>query len=252
LQVTPEEALAHTKTQLLRLLSDELDPSRVAAIVVEPIQGEGGYVIPPDGFLPWLAELCRQHGILLAADEVQSGMGRTGQWFAHQHAHVRPDIIIMGKALGGGLPLSAMTARRDLMQAWTPGTHGTTFGGNPLACATGLAQLHVMKAERLVERAQQLGRQALNRLQAANAWPAVVDVRGRGLMVALEFRRDIGGSLVTSVMQEGLRRGLIIHPAGLNHEVIRLMPPLNIDETVFDEGLSELLDIVQGLTRSLS
>lgn len=252
LGMSADEALAHTKQQLHTLLSDEIDPSRVAVIVVEPIQGEGGYVIPPDGFLPWLADLCREHGILLAVDEVQSGMGRTGQWFAYQHAHIHPDLIIMGKALGGGLPLSAMTARRDLMQAWTPGTHGTTFGGNPLACATGLAQLQVMKSEGLVQRAQKLGEQALERLARARSWPLVTDVRGRGLMVALEFRADIGGQLVTAAMEEGLQRGLIIHPAGLNHEVIRLMPPLNIDEAVFDESLTTLLDIVEGLTRSAS
>lgn len=251
LGLDPEQAFRHTQNQLLTLFADEIDPSRVAVIVVEPIQGEGGYVIPPDPFLPWLAELCQEHGILLAVDEVQSGMGRTGKWFAYQHANIHPDIIIAGKALGGGLPISAIAAKKELMEAWTPGTHGTTFGGNPVACATGMAALQVMKNEKLVDRAAELGAMALGRLNAVREWPGVVDVRGRGLMVAIEFRRDIGESLVTHIMTEGLKRGMILHPAGLKHEVIRLMPPLNIDKAVFDEALLELVDIVRGATEAL-
>lgn len=250
LGISADAALLHTQAQLETLLRDEIDPRRVAVMVVEPVQGEGGYVIPPDGFLPWLEGLCREYGILLAVDEVQSGMGRTGQWWAYQHAGIRPDMLIMGKALGGGLPISALAARRDLMEAWTPGTHGTTFGGNPVACATGLATLNVIHEERLVARASALGRIAVDRLSEAQSWPGVVDVRGRGLMVAVEFRADQGERLVSAIMAEGLRRGMILHPAGLRHEVIRLMPPLNIDDAVWSQALDDLLDIIRGVLKT--
>jgi 4-aminobutyrate aminotransferase len=242
---TPSEALQHVQAQVQALFAEEIDPRRVALMIVEPIQGEGGYVIPPEGFLPWLARLCHDVGILLAVDEIQSGMGRTGQWFAYQHAGIQPDIIVAGKALGGGLPLSAMVARSELMEAWEPGTHGTTFGGNPVACATGLATLQVMQREHLVERARRLGATALAQLAASRPWPGVCDVRGLGLMVAIEFEQS---ALATAVMEQGLRRGLILHPAGLQHEVIRLMPPLNIDETVFQSALTEILAIVRDVT----
>ncbi len=247
LGLSPDEALAHTQQQLMTLLADEIDPSQVAVIVVEPVQGEGGYIIPPAGFLPWLSELCRKHGILLAVDEVQSGMGRTGRWFAYQHADIHPDMIILGKALGGGLPISAMAARADLMARWTPGTHGTTFGGNPAAAATGLAALRVMHEEHLVARAGALGTMALETLRPLKDLSGIVDVRGLGLMVAIEFEAERGESLVTAVMEEGLRRNMILHPAGLRHEVIRLMPPLNIDQAVFETALGELVDIVRGV-----
>lgn len=247
LGLTPEAALAHTQQQLMTLFADEIDPSKMAVIVVEPVQGEGGYVIPPVGFLPWLSELCQKNGILLAVDEVQSGMGRTGRWFAYQHANIHPDIVILGKALGGGLPISAMAARKDLMARWAPGTHGTTFGGNPAAAATGLAALKVMHQEHLVERARELGALALDALKPLQDLPGVVDVRGLGLMVAVEFEADRGESMVTAVMEEGLRRSMIVHPAGLRHEVIRLMPPLNIDQAVFEAALKELVDIIRGV-----
>ncbi len=247
LGLTSEAALAHTQQQLMTLFADEIDPSKVAVIVVEPVQGEGGYVIPPAGFLPWLSELCQKNGILLAVDEVQSGMGRTGRWFAYQHANIHPDIVILGKALGGGLPISAMAARKDLMARWAPGTHGTTFGGNPAAAATGLAALKVMHQEHLVERARDLGAFALDALKPLQDLPGVVDVRGLGLMVAVEFEAERGESMVTAVMEEGLRRSMIVHPAGLRHEVIRLMPPLNIDQAVFEAALKELVDIIRGV-----
>lgn len=247
LGVSPEAALRHTQEQLMTLFANEIDPHRVAVIVVEPIQGEGGYVIPPTGFLPWLQDLCRQFGILLAVDEVQSGVGRTGRWFAYQHEGLKPDLIIMGKALGGGLPISALAARRDLMEAWTPGTHGTTFGGNPVACATGLATLNVIRDDNLVARAGDLGQMAVERLGALRGLPDVVDVRGRGLMVGVEFRADIGESVVLEIMNEALKRGMIVHPAGLKHEVIRLMPPLNIDQEVFSQALDVLVEISRGV-----
>lgn len=245
LRLGPNAALHHTQEQLTALLSQEISPDRVAVIVVEPVQGEGGYIVPPDGFMPWLADLCREYGILLAVDEVQSGMGRTGKWFAYQHANIHPDMVIAGKALGGGLPVSALAARADLMDAWPGGTHGSTFGGNPVACATGLATLRVIKEEGLVERAAHLGKRAMERLALVREFDHVVDLRGLGLMVGIEFSSDIGGGLVADLVTEGLKQGIILHPAGLSHEVIRLMPPLNIDEEVFDAALDNLVGMVR-------
>jgi 4-aminobutyrate aminotransferase len=249
LGLDPSAALAHTQKQLQSLVSLEIDPAHVAVIVVEPVQGEGGYVIPPDGFMPWLADFCHQHGILLAVDEVQAGMGRTGKWFSYQHANIHPDLIITGKALGGGLPISALSARPDLMDKWPVGTHGSTFGGNPVACATGLATLRVMKEEGLVERATRLGALAMERLAPARRLPNVVDVRGLGLMVAVEFQADVGGAIVEDLVEEGLRQGMIVHPAGLKHEVIRLMPPLNIDEAIFAEALDTLVTMIEKVSQ---
>jgi len=237
-------ALDHVKAQMQALLDDEIAPDRVAAIFVEAIQGEGGYVIPPAGFLPWLRELTRAHGILLVVDEVQSGMGRTGRMFAFQHAGIDPDIVVMGKALGGGLPLSAMAAPAPLMQAWRAGTHGSTFGGSPLACATGLATLGVMRDEGLVDRATQLGKLALDRLAPLRDRKGIVDVRGLGLMVAVEFGGEEAVDRVAQTIRGGVDRGMILHAAGLRHEVVRLMPPLNIDGDVFARALDDFSALV--------
>src|SRR6267142_4435866 len=158
-----------------------------AAILVEPIQGEAGIVVPPKGWLAGVRALCDRHGVLLIVDEVQSGLGRTGAWFAFEHENVRPDGIIVGKALGGGvLPVSAFVARREVMNVFTPGSHGSTFGGNPLAAAVGLGALHVIRDEGLVERSRVLGNHMLRRLRAIES-PALKAVRGRGLWVGAEI-----------------------------------------------------------------
>jgi 4-aminobutyrate aminotransferase len=252
LGLSPEDALALVQRQWTALLETDVDPSRVALVVVEPIQGEGGYVIPPDGFLPWLREATAAHGILLAVDEVQSGMGRTGHLFAYQASGITPDLVIMGKALGGGLPLSALAARRGLAKRWTPGAHGTTFGGNPVSCAAGLATLRVIYDEHLMERATRLGALAVERLRTMADAAPVRDVRGRGLMVALEFDGPGAGALAQHVMQAALADGMILHLAGLRHEVIRLMPPLNIDETVWLEAVGRIAELAQAAADTLS
>ncbi len=249
LSVDPDQALRLVQQQITSLLETDIAPDRVALIVLEPIQGEGGYVIPPDGFLPWLQDLARANGILLAVDEVQSGMGRTGRMFAYQHSGISPDIVIMGKALGGGMPLSAIAARESIADAWAPGSHGTTFGGNPVSCAAGLATLQVIKEEDLMDRAVQLGALALDRLSPLLRLDAVRDVRGRGLMVALEFAGPQGGALAPRVMNDMLNEGVILHTAGLHHEVIRLMPPLNIDDESFGRALSTLARVVEAAAR---
>ncbi len=247
LGLSPGEALERVQREIGAVLSTEVDPARVALIVVEPIQGEGGYVIPPAGFLPWLRQLADRHGILLAVDEVQSGMGRTGRMFAYQHEGIAPDMVIMGKALGGGLPLSAIAAREAIADRWTPGAHGTTFGGNPVSCAAGLATLEVIRQEHLMDAARELGALALERLSGLRELGAVRDVRGRGLMVAVDFADPDGGDLAEQVVAKALAAGMILHMAGLNHEVIRLMPPLNIEKATFADALARIAQIVRSL-----
>jgi 4-aminobutyrate aminotransferase len=212
--------------------------------VVEPIQGEGGYVIPPEGFLEWLRDVTMQHGLLLVVDEVQSGVGRTGRMFAFQHSAIEPDVVIMGKALGGGLPVSAIAARRELMEAWPAGTHGTTFGGNPLACATGLATLKAIEEEGLLNHVATLGQLALEILTPLKSLSAIADIRGRGLMIAVEFAGPNGPELVAQIMRQALEKHILLHSAGLRHEVIRFMPPLNIDRDLFIEGLRTVVALI--------
>lgn len=243
----PDAALAHSRRQMDALFAAEVAPERVAAVFVEAVQGEGGYVVPPAGFLPWLRELTARHGILLVVDEVQSGMGRTGRMFAYQHAGVEPDVVVLGKAVGGGLPLSAMAAPADEMAAWRAGAHGSTFGPSPLACATGLATLTTIRRERLVERAAELGAMALDRLAPLRDLAGVADVRGLGLMVAVELGGEGAGGRVAEVIRRGVEGGMILHAAGLAHEVVRLMPPLNIERDLLEGAIDRLVDLVRAI-----
>jgi 4-aminobutyrate aminotransferase len=206
----------------------------VAAVVVEPVLGEGGYVVPPAGFLPRLRELTRELGILLIADEVQTGFGRTGRFFAVQHQNVEPDILVMAKGIASGLPLSGIIARKELLDTWAPGTHGGTYGGNVVACAAALATLDVIEEERLVENAAARGTQMLEGLRrVAKGRPAIGDVRGLGLMLALEFVAPGSGDgrtpnpeAVKRVIAEANKRRLLLLSAGTYVQVIRIIPPL--------------------------
>jgi len=210
------------------------DAEDVAAVIVEPILGEGGYVVPPAGFLPRLRELTRERGILLIADEIQTGMGRTGRMFAVQHQGVEPDILVFAKGIASGLPLSGIIARRDLIDTWAPGTHGGTYGGNVIACAAALATLDVMEEERLPQNAAERGAQFLAALrELAKNRPAIGDVRGLGLMLALEFVKPGEGDgrvpnpdAVKRVIAEANRRKLLLLSAGSYAQVIRIIPPL--------------------------
>jgi len=210
------------------------DAEDVAAVIVEPILGEGGYVVPPAGFLPRLRELTRERGILLIADEIQTGLGRTGRMFAVQHQGVEPDILVFAKGIASGLPLSGIIARRDLIETWAPGTHGGTYGGNVIACAAALATLDVMEEERLPENAAERGAQFLAGLRAlAQGRPAIGDVRGLGLMIALEFVKPGEGDgrvpnpdAVKRVIAEANKRKLLLLSAGSYAQVIRIIPPL--------------------------
>ncbi len=228
----------------LRLLfSTSVPPDTVAAIIVEPVQGEGGFVVPPADFLPTLRGICDEHGILLIADEVQTGLARTGKMFAVEHTATIPDIMLVAKALGNGLPIAAIVARHAVMQRWEPGEHGTTFGGNAVACAAAIAVIDAMQRERIPERSARLGAHALER---ARGWqrhtPSLGDVRGLGLMVGLEFMRDgkPDGDLASRVQANALQRGVLLLTCGPDDNVIRLLPPLTIPDDELEHGLDIL------------
>ncbi|MGP8162146.1 MAG: aspartate aminotransferase family protein, partial [Candidatus Dormibacteria bacterium] len=218
-------------------------PESVAAIVVEPIQGEGGYVVPPDGFLGTLREICDRHGILLVADEVQTGFGRSGRMFAVEHSAVVPDIMCVAKGLGNGLPIGGIVAKASLMSRWHPGEHGSTYGGNPVACAAAAAVIETLRTERLPERAASLGERILERARGWRAGhPRLGDVRGRGFMIGLEFMD--GGrpapELTQRIIHAAAKRDLLVLSCGLDENVIRLIPPLTIPEDELEQGLDIL------------
>ncbi len=223
----------------------------IAAVVVEPIQGEGGFVVPAPGFLQGLADFCRAHGIVLVADEIQSGMGRAGRWFAIEDEGVQPDIVTTAKSLGGGLPISAITGRADLMDAVHVGGLGGTYGGNPVAAAAALAVLDKIEADGLLDRAVRVGDIVTGRLRFLQAsLPQVGDIRGRGAMRAMELVGDpgtkepLGAAAMGAITRRALENGVIVISAGTYGNVIRLLPPLTIDEALLEEGLDVLQEAV--------
>ncbi len=225
-----------------RLFEHVIAPEDVAGMLVEPIQGEGGYVIPPASWLGGLRRLCDAHGILLIFDEVQSGFGRTGDWFAAQALGVEPDIVCLAKGIANGFPLGATAARAELMAQWGAASHGTTYGGSPVSCAAALATLEVMREERLLENARRQGAYMLEALRALQAEaPIVGDVRGVGLMLAAEFvvpgSKDPNPEAVQRILQRCLADGLLMYPCGHWSQTIRLIPPLTITREQVDEGL---------------
>ena len=232
------------------LFKSDIEPSRVAAIVVEPVQGEGGYYPAPAEFLPRLRTLCDRHGMLLIADEIQTGIGRTGRMFAVEHSGVVPDIITLAKGMGGGFPISAIVGRADVMDAVAPGGLGSTYAGSPIACAAALAVLDIIESEQLLERSRRLGERMQGRLRALAArYPAIGDVRGLGLMVAIEFFDDAARSkpapeMAKAVVAEAAQRGLLVLSCGVYGNVIRIMAPLTIPDSLLDEGLGLLEDTV--------
>ncbi len=221
------------------LFTRHLDPKDVAAIFVEPIQGEGGYIVPPAGYLPALRELCDRHGILLVADEVQSGVGRTGKMWACEHEGVVPDILLTAKGLGSGMPIGAMISRESIT-TWETGSHGSTFGGNPVCCAAALATLDLVEGG-LMANAARVGEQLLARAVALKErHPCIGDVRGRGLMVGVEFvkdraTREPAGQLVHDLVQRAFRQGLLLLGAGKS--TLRLAPPLVVDQNDVDTAM---------------
>jgi 4-aminobutyrate aminotransferase len=220
-------------------------PEHVAAIIVEPVLGEGGYLVPPPAFLPRLREITSQHGILLIADEVQTGFGRTGELFAVDHWGVRPDILVMAKGIASGLPLSGIVAQRSILDLLPPGSHGGTYGGNVVACAAANATLDVIEDEGLVANARERGAQFLAGLRAlAPKYPSIGDVRGLGLMLALEFVKPGEGDgrvpnpdVTKRVQAAALERRLIVLTAGTYVNVVRIIPPLVTTADEVDQAL---------------
>ncbi|HEY1313466.1 MAG TPA: acetyl ornithine aminotransferase family protein [Steroidobacteraceae bacterium] len=214
--------------------------SEVAAILIEPLQGEGGYLVPPDGFLQGLRELCDRHGILLIFDEVQSGIGRTGKMFAAEHWDVAPDIMTLAKGLGSGLPIGMVVAKRSVMQKWSRGAHGNTFGGNPLCCAAALATLDLVEREYCANAAK-VGAYFLRKLHAlAEKFAVVGDVRGKGLMIGVELVKDRTSKepakkLCDALITRAYHNGLILLACG--QSTVRFMPPLVIDAADVDEAI---------------
>ena len=238
-------SLAGTQQAMEQVFKCDIEPSRVAAIIFEPVQGEGGFNPIQAEAVRWLRQLCDQHGILLIADEVQTGFARTGRLFAMEHFGVKPDLITLAKSLAGGTTLSAVAGRAAVMDGPAPGGLGGTYAGHPLAIAAAHAVLDVMAAERLPERAQALGGQLLAHLKAQQAKRArISDVRGLGAMVACEFA-DANGApdaeLAKAVQMAALRRGLLLLTCGVHGNVIRFLFPLTIEDSVFAEGL-QILD----------
>jgi len=239
--VTAEDALGAAE----RLFKADIDPTRVAAIIVEPVQGEGGFYEAPPGFLQRLRALCDRHGMLLIADEVQTGFARTGRLFAMEHHGTAADLTCMAKGLGGGLPIAAVTGRAEVMDSPEPGGLGGTYAGNPLGVAAAHAVLDVIEAEGLCDRATRLGQRLKQRLAGMReAVPEIAEIRGPGFMNAVEFNHP--GSdrphpdFANAVREEALRRGLILLTCGVYGNVIRFLAPLTIPDAVFDEALDLL------------
>jgi len=216
----------------------KLIDAETCAILLEPIQGEGGINLPPAGFLEGLRELCDKHGLLLMFDEVQTGMGRTGKWFAHQHWNIVPDIVTLAKALAGGVALGGLIARPEVAEKLKPGTHAATFGGNPIACRAALATIETFDAEGLLERADQIGERFRSRFLAMKEKsPLITDVRVKGTMIGVQLAVE-GAPIV----QKCLDRGLLINCT--HQTVIRLLPAVNIPDELIDEGCDILADAI--------
>ncbi len=243
-------ALADSQHAMEQLFKCDIEPARVAAIVFEPVQGEGGFNVIQKEAVQWLRALCDQHGIVLIADEVQTGFARTGKMFAMEHFGVAPDLMTMAKSMAGGTTLSAVVGKTSIMDAPAPGGLGGTYAGNPLAIAAALAVLDIMQEEHLVERANVLGArllERLSRLQRNNK--TISDVRGLGAMIACEFANPETGApdaeLTKRVQQAALKKGLLLLSCGVYGNVLRFLFPLTIEDAVFDEAL-QILDEVLG------
>ena len=238
--VSVDDAMASIES----IFKNDVEASRVAAIIVEPVQGEGGFNVAPPEFLQGLRKLCDQHGILLIADEIQTGAGRTGTWFAVEQSGVAPDMITLAKSMAGGFPISALVGRADVMDAPAPGGLGGTYAGSPLSCAAALAVLKVFEKENLLQRSRQLGIRLTTSLkQMAVKNRCIVDVRGLGAMVAIELCKggDINqpdADLTKRLVAEATKRGLILLSCGTYGNVIRILVPLTASDAIVDEGLA--------------
>jgi 4-aminobutyrate aminotransferase/(S)-3-amino-2-methylpropionate transaminase len=242
-----EESLAYAVDEMHKHIGED----NIACVVLEPIQGEGGFIVPAPGFVKGIAEFCAANGIVFVADEIQSGMGRAGRWFAIEAEDVRPDIVTSAKSLGGGLPISAISGRADLMDAVHVGGLGGTYGGNPVAAAAALAVLDLIERDGLLDRANVVGDAMMGRLRALEErHPQVGEVRGRGAMCAMELVEDpdtkepLVADTMNRIAREALERGVIVLTAGTYGNVVRLLPPLTIEEPLLADGLDVLEEAV--------
>lgn len=253
LKMTESEASEYALEQLEYLLASQTAPKETAAILVESVLGEGGYVVPPVSFIKGLREICDKHGILLIFDEVQSGFGRTGKWFALEHFHVVPDIITAAKGIASGMPLSGVFSRTDIMLKLDVGSIGGTYGGNAVACAAGVATIRAMREENMLENAAERGLQLVTGLRKLQEeFPQIGDVRGKGLMIGAEFivdgRADKAKPLVKDVIHCAEEKGLLLLSCGTYDNTVRWIPPLNVTGqqigdalTMFSESLKEVI-----------
>ncbi|MFZ5822634.1 MAG: aspartate aminotransferase family protein [Chloroflexota bacterium] len=250
LGMSEEQASAYALEQLEHLLASQTAPRETAAILIEPVLGEGGYVVPPVSFMKGLREIADKNGILLIFDEVQSGFGRTGTWFALEHFGVIPDIITSAKGLASGMPLSGVFSRLDLMKKWETGSHGGTYGGNAVACASGVATIRAMKEEKMLENATQRGIQLMTGLRKLQEeYPQIGDVRGKGLMIATEFvvdgRPQKAKPVVKEVIHAAEEAGLLLLSCGTYDNTIRWIPPLNVSAGQVNDGLEAFTGALQ-------
>ena len=228
-----------------RLFKHQVTPEEVACVMLEPVLGEGGYIIPPKSWVKRIREICDEHGILLIFDEVQTGFGRTGEWFASQYFGVTPDIMAIAKGIASGLPLSATVASKELMKKWPIGMHGTTFGGNPIACSVALTTLEIFHEENLVENSKVVGAYATKKLNELKAKYAIIsDVRSVGLMIGIEISNletgEPDGQAVMKILDYALEEGVLFYLCGNVGEVIRMIPPLTVTNEQIDDGLKML------------
>jgi 4-aminobutyrate aminotransferase len=251
-----EAATAGAMAALHTLLGHEIPPASVAAIIIEPIQGEGGFNPAPASFLRQLRALCDQSGILLIADEVQTGIARTGRMWAFEDAGIVPDVVCVAKALANGLPLGAIVSRRELQEAWGIGAHGTTFGGNPVSCAAGVAVLRTVAEQGLVANAAARGEELLAALREVMAEdPRIGDVRGRGLMVGAELvkdrtTRDPDGETCEAILQACADLGLLVLNCGTHHNVVRFLPPIDVTSEEITRGVDMFRSALRSLPRN--
>jgi len=233
------------------LFLSQTSPSETAAILIEPVLGEGGYVVPPAEFLTKIREICDKYGIILIIDEIQSGFGRTGKWFAQEHFNVTPDIMTVAKGIASGLPLSGVFSRLELMKKWQPGTHGGTYGGNAVACAAGVATVKAMKDEKMPENARIRGEQLINHLRRVQLdFPVIGDIRGLGLMIGVEFRtvdRKPDKATTKAVVAECFNRKLMLLTCGTYDNVIRWIPPLIVTENEIDQAIGIFVDALSSV-----
>jgi 4-aminobutyrate aminotransferase/(S)-3-amino-2-methylpropionate transaminase len=248
----PAVCAAEALNVVTSLIHSQVGEENVAAVVIEPVQGEGGFIVPPDGFLPGLAKYCRSNGIVFVADEIQSGFCRTGDWFACDHEKVVPDLVTTAKGIAGGLPLAGVTGRAEIMDAVHPGGLGGTYGGNPVACAAALGAIDTMLKEDLPAKARVIEALMLPRLQKlADQHPVIGDVRGRGAMLAVELVRpgtiEPDAAAAAKVAKTCHAAGMIVLTCGTYGNVLRFLPPLVIGQALLEEGIGILEDAFAGL-----